>query len=155
MLKETPLIILLEQMDKFLKTISPLKIQVRKKDVEKFYEITKNTSSNLEDPSISPEYLMTLLAPLATKIIVNLMGGIPNLPQIRGVIHTESEVNYLKPLEFGSYDIGSNVESLQKKEGKSGNYLSFKFRMSLFNQANEEVANDIHHFFLRVGEDVL
>jgi len=154
MAEETPLIILLEKIDGFMQGMNPVKINLQERKAAKFYEIIgrRDTQSQAEQ-TISPEYLMTLLAPYATKVLIKILEI--ELPyKIRGVIHTQSEINYFKPIHFGNYDLFSRLESLQKKKGKTGNYLVFTFRMTLFNEGQEEMANDIHQFFLRIGEEV-
>ena len=145
---EIPLTSLLEEIDKTFQEIGVLEIKVKENDVKKFYEITGNTIDYQE--IVSPEYFMTLLAPLATKVFLKIMGQ-KNMPRIRGVIHSESEVNFYKALTYDSYIIRSQVESLKTKTGKMGNYLVFTFRLSVYDQqGEEEVGNDIHQFFLRV-----
>jgi hypothetical protein len=156
MSNETPLIILLEKMDGFLQAMNPIKINLQEKKIAKFYEIMGGLGKQIfkADQIISPEYIMTLLAPYATKVFMKII-EIKDLPfKIKGVIHTQSEINYYKPLYYGNYDLISRMEGLQKKRGKMGEYLVFTFRMSLFNEKEEEVANDIHQFFLRIGEEV-
>ncbi|MHA1276387.1 MAG: hypothetical protein ACTSQ8_04300 [Candidatus Helarchaeota archaeon] len=150
----TPLIIMLKQMDEYLKSISPMNLEIQRKKVEKFHEIINNKdASYLQDVYISPEYLMTLLAPIGTKIIVKIMGGLENFPKVAGVIHTSSELNYFQPIPYGSYFVSIRAERLQKKTGKTGDYYAFTFRMSLINENDVEIANDIHQFFLKLRED--
>ena len=145
---EIPLTSLLEEINKTFQEIGTLEIKVKEIDVKKFYEITGNTIDYQE--IVSPEYFMTLLAPLATKVFLKIMGQ-KNMPRIRGVIHSESEVNFYKALTYDSYIIRSQVESLKTKTGKMGDYLVFTFRLSVYDQqGEEEVGNDIHQFFLRV-----
>jgi hypothetical protein len=62
-------------------------------------------------------------------------------------------MNYFKPITYGIYEIISRAETLQRKQGKMGDYLVFTFKMSLFNKRQEEVANDIHEFFLRLRKE--
>ena len=150
------LIMLLEEMDRILQSMSPVRLKVREKDIQKFYEITKDSSGlyTQEDgtPIVSPTYFLTLLAPLATKLIVKILEQ-QELLKVKGVIHSQSEINFIKPIFVGKYSIWSRVETLQRKRGKTGNYLVLTFRMSLFNEKEEEVANDIHQFFIRVAEE--
>ncbi|MFX1298019.1 MAG: hypothetical protein ACFFD2_24610 [Promethearchaeota archaeon] len=155
MSNRTPRTILLRKMDELLQADNPVEIELKEEKVVKFYEITYNEEWKQfqERNIISPEYLMTLFVPIGTKVIVNVMGGMKDLPKIVGVIHTNSEVNYLKPIYYGRYNIISKAESLQKKKGEMGEYLVFTFKMSLFSQGEEEVANDIHQFFLRLGKE--
>lgn len=153
MSKDIPLIILLKKMDQALQKIGPIEVNIQEKKVSKFYEITKATGAPyLKENIISPEYFMTLLAPIATKIFLKIM-NLKDLPKINGIIHTQSEINFLKPLSYGSYLIISQMEKLQKKKGKIGSYLVMTFRMSLINQQGDEIANDIHQFFLRLKEE--
>ncbi len=141
-------------MDGYLKSVSPMDIQISREKVEKFHEIIKNTgASYLQDDFLSPEYLMTLLAPVATKIIVKVMGGLENFPRVAGVIHTSSEMNYFHPIGFGAYSIVIQAEKLHQKSGKTGDYYAFSFRMSLINENEVEVANDVHEFFLKLREE--
>ncbi len=147
----SPLIVLLERMDDLLQEMNPIEIEIQEKKVEEFYEITQNTEAHYyrEQKTVSPEYFITLLAPFATKVFLKV-ATMENLPKVMGVIHTESEVNYLKPLSFGTYHLACRMETLQKKKGRMGHYLSMTFRISLFNHRDEEVANDIHQFFFRL-----
>lgn len=150
MAENTPLIILLEEIGKIIDEIGTTETKIKENDIKKFYEITNIADSQYQEKGIiSPEYFMTLLAPLATKVMLKVMGH-ENMPKIRGVIHSESQVNFFKPLTYGSYAIRSQVESLKQKTGKMGDYLVFTFRLSVFDQQEEEVGNDIHQFFLRV-----
>ncbi|NVM52651.1 MAG: hypothetical protein HWN66_03025 [Candidatus Helarchaeota archaeon] len=150
------IIILLKEIDEVLQAISPMKIRVKQKDLIKFYEITQDSEDHYvhdgKEAAISPGYFLTLLAPMATKVMVSILGH-QSLPKIRGVIHSKSEINFFKSIAYGVYNLWSRVETLQKKKGKTGNYLVLTFRMSLLNEKEEEVANDIHQFFLRVKED--
>jgi hypothetical protein len=153
MTEETPLIILLDEISKTLDELGTIETKIKEIDVKKFYEITNNSDSQYQEKGIvSPEYFMTLLAPLATKIFLKIMGQ-ENMPRIRGVIHSESEVNFFKALTYDTYLIRSQVESLKQKTGKMGDYLVFTFRLSVFDQQEEEVGNDIHQFFLRVKKE--
>ena len=151
MTENIPLIILLEEINKAFDEFGTIETKIKENDVKKFYEITNDADFQYQEKEIvSPEYFMTLLAPLATKVMLKIM-GLENMPKIRGVIHSESEVNFFKPLTYGSYVIRSQVESLKQKTGKMGNYLVFTFRLSVYDQqGEEEVGNDIHQFFLRV-----
>ena len=153
--EETPLIILLERMDELLQAGNPIKCELTDKKMAKFYEITQNQRAQqfLEKEIVSPEYLMTMITEPATKVIVNMIAGMKDFPKIAGAVHSSSEVNYFKPLTYGSYDIVSQAVSLQKKQGKMGEYLVFVFKMSLINQQGEEVANDIHQFFMRLRKE--
>jgi hypothetical protein len=155
MSEDTPLLILLKQMDDFLKSISPMAIQVSRKKVQKFLDIIQNTgASYLQDDFLSPEYLMTLFAPVVEEIIARVMGGLDNFPRVEGVIHTSSEMNYFHPIGFGAYSIVTRAENLYKKSGKTGDYYVFSFRISLINEKEVEVGNDIHQFFLKLWEGV-
>ena len=149
------LIIMLEEMDAILQSLSPIEVKVREKAILQFYEITQDSkdqyNTGAENPIVSPNYIMTLLAPFATKVIIKIFEN-ENLPKIKGVVHSKSEINFLKPLSYGKYRIWCRVETLQKKTGKMGNYLVLTFRMTLLNENEQEVANDIHQFFIRVGE---
>lgn len=150
------LIILLEEMDKILQEISPMKVNIKQKDLIKFNEITGNNELQIVESGeniVTPTYFLTLLAPLGTKLMIKILEH-QNLPKISGFIHSKSEVNLFKPIQFGAYEVWSRVETLQKKQGKMGNYLVLTFRMSLMNEKEEEVGNDIHQFFLRIPEEV-
>ncbi len=147
---------LLEEMDKLLQEISPMKIEIKQKDLLKFYDITRDSEEHYVHKKqgiiVSPTYFLTLLAPLGTKVMLKLLEN-RNLLKISGVIHSESEINFIHPLRYGLYEVWSRIEMLQKKQGKMGNYLVLTFRMSLMNEKEEEVANDIHQFFLRLREE--
>jgi hypothetical protein len=154
MTENIPLIVLLEEINKAFDEFGTIEAKIKENDVKKFYEITKNSDFQYQEKGIvSPEYFMTLLAPLATKVMLKVM-GLENIPKIRGVIHSESEVNFFKPLMYDTYIIRSQVESLKQKTGKMGDYLVFTFRLSVFDQHGDEVGNDIHQFFLRVKKEV-
>jgi len=153
MTEETPLIILLDEISKTLQELGTIETKIKENDVKKFYEITNNNDSPYQEKGIvSPEYFMTLLAPLATKIFLKIMGQ-ENMPRIRGVIHSESKVTFFKVLTYDTYLIRSQVESLKHKTGKMGDYLVFTFRLSVFDQQGEEMGNDLHQFFLRVRKE--
>ena len=149
------LIMLLEEMDKILQEISPMKVKIKQKDLIKFHEITGVPEAQINQSSesiVTPTYFLTLLAPLGTKLMLKILEH-QNLPKIRGFIHSKSEVNFFKPIQYGAYEVWSRVETLQKKQGKMGNYIVLTFRMSLMNEKEEEVGNDIHQFFLRLPEE--
>ncbi len=150
------LIILLEEMDKILQGISPMEVKVKEKDLLSFYEITKDNMDQYiidnQSPIVSPNYIMSLFAPFATKVIIVILEN-QNLPKVAGVVHSKSEINFLNPIKYGKYNIWCRVETLQRKTGKMGSYLVLTFRMSLIDGNDEEVANDIHQFFIRIVEE--
>lgn len=150
------LILLLEEMDEVLQSMSPMEIKIKEKDILKFYEITQDSEENYivenKNPVVSPNYIMSLFAPLATKVIVKILEN-QSLPQVAGIIHSSSEINFMEPIFYGKYSIWSRVETLQKKKGKMGNYLVLTFRMALLDEKEHEVANDIHQFFIRLREE--
>jgi hypothetical protein len=93
---------------------------------------------------------MTLLAPIATKIMIKILQH-ETFPQlIAGIVHSFSEVKFLRPLHYGSYQVWNRVETLQKKKGKMGHHLVLTFRMTLLDEEEEEIAYDLHQFFLRL-----
>jgi len=149
MIDKIPLPFLLNEIDEIIQGMGAMEIKVKEKDVKKFYEITNGIQ--FQD-IISPEYLMTLLAPLATKIFIKIMSE-KNLPKIIGVIHSESEVNFFQPLAYKTYIIKGHAEALQQKTGKMGLYLVLTFHMRIFDQNEEEVADDLHQFFLRIKKE--
>ena len=119
-----------------------------------FYSITQDSVdqyiTDAEKPIVSPNYIMSLLAPFATKVIVKIFEN-QNLPKIKGVVHSKSEIRFMKPLSYGTYNIWCRVETLQRKTGKMGDYLVLTFRMTLMDENEEEVATDVHQFFIRIA----
>lgn len=99
---------------------------------------------------IPQSYLLTLFVPIVREFFIKgferLFTGL-----IRGVIHTESEVVYYKPLFAGeNYVLHLESESLEKKKGKKGEYYVWTFRAVVTDEKEEELAYDRHTFFLKI-----
>jgi len=151
------LIMLLDEMDKILQALSPISVKIKKKEILRFYEITGESTETYQvsnEETVSPNYIMTLVAPIGTKVMIKILEHeiFPNI--VGGIVHSQSEIKFLQPLTYGDFQVWSRVETLQKKTGKMGNYLVLTFRMTLMNSKEEEIAYDIHQFFLRLKKGV-
>nr|MDO8077238.1 MaoC family dehydratase [Candidatus Freyarchaeota archaeon] len=99
---------------------------------------------------VPQSYLLTLLSPPVEELFIvgaeKLFSGL-----VRGVIHTESEVVYLKPLLVGeSYVLRLESESLREKRGRKGDYYVWVLRAIVSSEAGEEMAYDRHTFFMKI-----
>lgn len=154
------LIMLLDEMDKILQRISPISVKIKKKDILKFYEITGESIERYHKSNgeiVSPNYLMTLLAPIGTRVMIKILEHDIFPKIIDGIVHSQSEIRFLQPLSYGDFQVWCRVEGLQKKTGKMGDYLVLTFRMVIrkgLNKKEEEMAHDIHQFFLRLKKGV-
>ena len=115
-----------------------------------YFDIESAKNSGYPGAVIPQSYLLTLFVPIVNEFFVKgydkLFTGL-----IRGVIHTESEVVYNKPLYAGeNYIMHLESESLEKKKGKKGEYYVWIFRAVVSNEKGEELAYDRHMFFLRI-----
>ncbi|MHA1264052.1 MAG: FAS1-like dehydratase domain-containing protein [Candidatus Helarchaeota archaeon] len=152
------LLILLDEMDQLIQSSSPINVTVRRKDISKFLEITgENPEFYFQNQQeiITPNYFMSLLAPIGTKIMIKILEHKEFQKMVGGIVHSQSEIKFKKPLKIGKFQVWSHIERLQKKKGKMGNYLVLTFRMSLMDENEEEVAWDKHQFFLRLKEDAI
>ncbi len=115
-----------------------------------YFDIQAAKNFGYRATPIPQSYLLTLFVPVVNEFFIKgfekLFTGL-----IRGVIHTESEVVYYKPLFAGeSYVLHLESESLEKKMGKKGEYYVWTFRAVVTDEKEEELAYDRHTFFLKI-----
>ncbi|MGQ9722882.1 MAG: FAS1-like dehydratase domain-containing protein [Candidatus Jordarchaeum sp.] len=115
-----------------------------------YFDIEVAKKYGYKSPVIPQGYLLTLFIPIVNEFFIKgyekLFTGL-----IRGVIHTESEVVYNKPLLVGeNYVLHLESERLEKKKGKKGEYFVWTFRAVASDEEGEEMAYDRHTFFLKI-----
>lgn len=131
--------------------ISPMEFAVDEGVIRTFCETTGHDFEDCKKNNVIPQgYFMTLTIPLITRFFIEAaldeLKGV-----IKGVIHTNSVVQYYRPLPLnGKYTGHMGVKSVVEKTGSLGNYYAVDFEVVITDGKSEELASDIHQFFLRV-----
>ncbi len=99
---------------------------------------------------IPPGFLMTFTAPAASHMIYSFFAKFPGV--VKGVIHTSSRVEYLRPMSLGAgfYTERIELKGIERKAGSKGDYFAVDFEVELTDDRGGRVATDLHQFFLRV-----
>lgn len=145
-----------EYVKNLLGNIKPTLVSVTSQKLEKYckYIYEKNPiywdkdyaiSKGYTNPLVPPGYLPTLITPIINKIFLS------KLPlMVKGIIHTSSEITYLKPVFANiNYITTITLEDISDKEGQKGSYIQTDFIVTLKNENGEDVAVDKHMFFLK------
>jgi len=95
-------------------------------------------------------FLMTFIDPIVTELMVAFFVKFPGT--IKGVIHSSSRIEVLKPLAISARQYQEKLElrKLEDKAGKKGNYMVVDFEVILMDEQGARVASDIHQFFLKI-----
>ena len=131
--------------------IGPVEFAVDEGIIRAFCETTGHDFDNCKKNNFVPQgYLMTLTIPLITQFFIKAaldeLKGV-----IKGVIHTNSIIQYYRPFPLAGKYIGHmGLKSVVEKTGSLGNYYAADFEVVITDDKSEKLAGDIHQFFLRV-----
>ena len=119
--------------------------------LEEYCELTGHDFAACKERGEAPTgYLMTFMDPVISRMFYQLYVKHPKL--IKGVIHTTSTLESLAPvrLDAGPFQETMEIASIEEKHGSKGDYFSVDFKVTLMDAQEEEVAIDVHKFFLKV-----
>ena len=130
--------------------IGTQELSAGKDSVKKFCELTGHDFSIYLEKNLIPQgYLMTLIAPFVEEFFKIAGPRLMSKP-IKGIIHTFSKVEYLAPFRLDQMYYGKmKLKSIEEKKGKMGEYFSVDFEVLVSSDRGEDVASDIHKFFMK------
>ena len=131
-------------------TIGFQEIKPIQKELIKFCKLIGDENPlYFENDVFPPGYLMNLTNRVIQKIFIQI--GPLFIDKIRGLIHVNSEVAFLRPMTMNqSYHVKIETTEPVKKEGKMGIYYEVIFQTSIFNGKHELCATDNHDFFFKL-----
>ena len=145
-----------EYVTNLINNIEPTPVSVKTPKLEKYckyigennpiyWDKEHSKLKGYPSPLVPSSYLPTLITPIINKIFLS------KLPlMVRGIIHTSSEITYIKPVFADtSYITTIELEDISDKEGQKGSYIQTDFKVTLKDEKGEEIAVDRHMFFLK------
>ena len=125
-------------------------IEPIEKELIKFCELIEdNKDYYLKEDIFPPGYLMNLTNRVIQKVFIKI--GPMFISKIRGLIHVNSEVEFLKPMLMNEkYKVRINTTEPIEKKGKMGTYYEVIFKTSILNYKTELCAVDNHNFFFKL-----
>jgi hypothetical protein len=140
--------------EKLQAVIAEMGVKTLRQDDDALNEYCRLTG---HDPAVYRErdrlpvgYLLTFIDPIVTQIIVSFFIKFPGT--IKGVIHSSSTVRVMKPLSISAREYKEEfaLRNIEEKSGKKGKYLVTDFEVALMDAGGEQVASDLHQFFLKI-----
>lgn len=150
------------KMDEAISRMDRREIVVRNEAIRAFCEILGEKNPVYFDPEaarraghdkipLPPSYLLTLITPLSHDLFTTGIGPLLG-SLVRGVVHTSSEVEFLRTLYCDTpYRMTLEFGGLVRKTGKMGRYLVGTFPHKVFDLEGRLMAVDRHVFFLRTA----
>ena len=125
-------------------------IEPIEKELIKFCElIDDNNPAYFKGDVFPPGYLINLTNRVIQKVFIKI--GPMFISKIRGLIHVNSEVEFLKPMTMNQkYKVRIETTEPVEKTGKMGVYYEVIFKTSILNEKEELCAVDNHDFFFKL-----
>ena len=120
-----------------------------KKELIKFCElIDDNNPDYFKGDIFPPGYVMNLTNRVIQKVFLKIVPMFIN--KIKGLIHVNSEVEFLRPMSMNKkYKVKIETTEPVKKTGKKGVYYEVIFKTSIFDD-EDLCATDDHNFFFKL-----
>ncbi len=125
-------------------------IEPLEKELIKFCElIDDNNPEYFKGDVFPPGYLMNLTNRVIQKVFIKI--GPLFVSKVRGLIHVNSDVEFLKPMSMNEkYKVKIETTEPVEKKGKMGVYYDVIFKTKIFNEKDELCAVDNHDFFFKL-----
>lgn len=125
-------------------------IEPLEKELLKFCElIDDNNPAYFKGDVFPPGYLMNLTNRVIQKVFIKI--GPLFISKIRGLIHVNSDVEFLKPMSMNEkYKVQIETTEPIEKKGKMGTYFDVIFKTKILDRRDELCAVDNHDFFFKL-----